>query len=289
MFPCQYCQKILHSQGALNYHYSSKNCRKPDRTCPFCGYVFSCKRQCQTHVERKTCQKHETKNVISKPKLTLKSTLLTKYEGISREELISELETTKTQYQTLRDNPQNVNVQHNQIVVFPSAFGQEDMQLINDKLGDILTPLLKTGGAYIPNLTDQIHNSKKIPEYHNVYAQSERSKYVLVSDGTSFKYRPKKTIIDQIIEDKRSLISLYLEEHADQFDDRVFDKFEAYQNRLEVDPEFREELELEIGSFLLNMKSVIANDEKTRLLLEKVEAGEFDLPEVDTASATSTS
>ena len=211
------------------------------------------------------------------------------YESLSRTELIERLKQSDTKYQTLRDNPQNVNVQNNQIVVFPSAFGQEDMQLIKEKLGDILTPLLKNGGAYILNLTDQIHNSKKIPEYHNVYAQSERSKYVLVSDGTSFKFRPKKTIIDQIIEDKRSLISLYLEEHANQFDDRIFDKFEAYQNRLEVDPEFREELELEIGSFLLNMKSVIANDEKTRRLLKKVEEGEFDLPDVETASATSTS
>ena len=112
-----------------------------------------------------------------------------------------------------------------------------------------------------------------MPEYHNVYIQSERSKYALVSDGKTFTYRPKKTIIDQIIEDKRSLISLYLEEHADQFDDRVFDKFETYQNRLEVDPEFREELEMEIGGILLNMKSVIANDEKTRRLLRKSRQG----------------
>ena len=66
--------------------------------------------------------------------------------------------------------------------------------------------------------------------YHNVYTQSERSKYALVSDGTSFKYRPKKTIISQIIEDKRYLISTYIKNHADQFDDRVYDKFEDYQN-----------------------------------------------------------
>ena len=56
----------------------------------------------------------------------------------------------------------------------------------------------------------------------------------------------------------------------------------------DVDPKFREELELEIGGILLNMKSVIADDEKTRRLLEKVEAGEFDLPEEET-SVTSTS
>ena len=66
--------------------------------------------------------------------------------------------------------------------------------------------------------------------YHNVYTQSERSKYALVSDGTSFKYRPKKTIITQIIEDKRYLISTYIKNHADQFDDRVYDKFEDYQD-----------------------------------------------------------
>ena len=55
-------------------------------------------------------------------------------------------------------------------------------------------------------------------------------------------------------------------------------KYEEYQNQIDGDPEFRKNLEMEIGGLLLDMKTVIANDEKTRLLLEQVNEGHFELP-----------
>ena len=165
MFKCQYCGKSLSSQCNLDHHIEIRVCRRPDRTCPMCEQVFESKRSCQHHMSLHVCQKQ--RNPKTKTKLTLKQTQLVtpEYADLSREELISQLEKTKTQYQTLRDNPQNVNVQHNnQIVVFPSEFGQETIQNIQEKLGDILTPLIKKGGSYIPILTDRIHGSKKLPE-----------------------------------------------------------------------------------------------------------------------------
>jgi hypothetical protein len=53
-----------------------------------------------------------------------------------------------------------------------------------------------------------------------------------------------------------------------------------------LSPEIRKTLELEIGGLLLDMKSVIAIDEKTRKLLDKVSEGDFvlsnDMNETDT-------
>jgi len=46
---------------------------------------------------------------------------------------------------------------------------------------------------------------------------------------------------------------------------------------IKTNSEFRKKLETEIGCLLLNMKSVIANDEQTRKLLEKVDQGKFEL------------
>ena len=73
--------------------------------------------------------------------------------------------------------------------------------------------------------------------------------------------------------------NLYIEEHGDQIGEKLLHRYEVYQNQIDEDPEFRKELEMEIGGFLLDMKEVIANDEKTRLLLEQVEGGHFDLPD----------
>ena len=76
-------------------------------------------------------------------------------------------------------------------------------------MGDIIGPLIKGGVSYIPMLAEKIHNSRNMPEYRNVYTTSERSSYAMVSDGERFRYRPKKTIIDHIIEEKRSLITAF--------------------------------------------------------------------------------
>ena len=87
-----------------------------------------------------------------------------------------------------------------------------------------------------------------------MYTQSERSSYALVSDGESFHYRPKKTIIDQIIEDKLTLLNEYIDTNGSLLGEKVLKKYEEYQNQIDGDPEFRKNLEMEIGGLLLDMK-----------------------------------
>ena len=59
-------------------------------------------------------------------------------------------------------------------------------------------------------------------------------------------------------------------------------KYDKYQDQIDTDTEFRKGLEMEIGGLLLDMKAVIANDEKTRHLLEKVEDNDFELVNEET-------
>jgi hypothetical protein len=59
--------------------------------------------------------------------------------------------------------------------------------------------------------------------------------------------------------------------------EKVLRKYERYQDELDSNSQFRKDLELEIGGFLLDMKTVIANDDKTRKLLDKVIDGDFEL------------
>jgi len=59
--------------------------------------------------------------------------------------------------------------------------------------------------------------------------------------------------------------------------EKILSVYKKYKDKIDDDLEFRKNLEVEIGGLLLDMKSVIANDERTRKLLDKVTEGRFDL------------
>ena len=100
----------------------------------------------------------------------------------------------------------------------------------------------------------------------------------MISDGKVFKHQPKN-VIDQIIESKRLILREYVDTNGDQLGEKVLQKYERYTDLLDEDVEFRKNLELEIGGMLLDMKAIIANDEKTRQLLDKVNDGDLDYVE----------
>ena len=276
---CPHCKKTFTHINGLKYHVSHNVCLKYNpKQCSRCGHQFTDKRRLQYHIDHNICG--TSKKEISKPKLTLKSSTSNTLEKLTKDELIDyykgEADCYKAKYEALSAHPQTIN--NNNVIVFPKEFGKEDMKYIQEKLGDILGPLIKSHTFNsIPCLFNKMHNNPKIPEYHNVYASSERSGYAMISDGVTFKHQPKKTIIDKIIEDKRSILNDYVDANGDQLGEKILRKYDRYQDQIDSDSEFRKNLELEIGGMLLDMKSVIADDEKTRLLLDKVNDGHFEL------------
>ena len=272
MFKCDFCDKSLSSAERLRYHITNKVCQKPNKICPTCKKVFKSKQYCQLHIANNVCGKRKL-NPITK----------SKYENMSKEELIEILSHNennmespeKTQNITHNTNNINININNN-IIVFPHKFGTENMEYINQKLGDIIYPLIKgPTHKYIPCLFEQIHNNKRLPEYHNIYVPSERSGYVKISDGETFRFESKKNIIEKIIDDKRSIINEYIEKNGDKITERALQKYDKYQDQLDENSTTRKELELDIVCALLNMKSVVDNDEKTRRLLETVVDNDF--------------
>jgi hypothetical protein len=267
---CELCGKTFTSDYGLKYHTNNKVCQKPSNSCEFCLKEFKSKQSHDYHVKQNVCG-----NYVPKHKIVLKSS----YNNLSKEELIVRLNESETKYKTLKENPQviNNNTNNNNIIVFPDAYGNENIDHIQKKLGDILGQLIKHHPfTSIPTLFVQIHNNNKFPEYHNVYISSERSNYAMVSDGKTFNHKPKKTIIDQIIEDKRSILNQYIDDNGEQLGEKVLSKYDKYQNQIDENSEFRKDLECEIGGLLLDMKSVIANDDKTRQLLDKVNDGQYN-------------
>jgi hypothetical protein len=266
MFQCVLCKKEFACQRNLNYHIQNKVCERRIIKCPLCEKVFKNKAGLLYHQEHIVCKK-------SASVTTGESTVYEQYDKLSKEALIRELCNIKGKYDSLKENPVN---QSNNVFVFPTAFGQENPKRIRQVLGDILGKVLGGNAAeIIPMLIKQIHNNEELPEYHNVYVPSENSQYALVSDGTRFNHRPKDTIIDQIIEDKRSILNTYIDNNGDQLGERILRKYERYQDQIDSDSKFKKNLEREIGGLLLDMKDVIANDDKTRKLLEKIDKNDF--------------
>lgn len=266
-YSCPLCSSTFTRKANLQYHIDNQVCQKVTHlNCPHCNKELTTKQNQQYHVTHNVCGKCPPK------KITLKLKHSGEGEGDGKGNTIINNHVTNT-----------TNIMN--VIVFPSEFGKENMTYIKSKLGDFIGPLIKKQiFSSIPNLFSQIHNNDQLPEYHNVYSRSEKSGYALVSDGTVFKHRPKKTIIDQIIEDKRSILNQYVDEYGEQLGSKLLKKYEKYQDELDTNSELRKTLEMEIGGLLLDMKSVIANDDKTRKLLEKVNEGTFELPGTTTQS-----
>lgn len=272
---CQKCNKEFSSKQRINYHITRKVCEKTNKRCEKCDHLFKTKAMLKYHLENNVCQKN-IQNQLDPNKNDIG------IDHISKRDLYEENLRLNGQLIALKENPQ-MKIEKQQInVIFPTTYGQEDINHICRKLGDILHPLVsKKPFQSIPCLFEKIHKNKELPEYHNVYTTSEKSSYALVSDGVRFCNRPKKSVIDQIIEDKCSILNEYIDSNGQQLGEKVLEKYEKYQEKLDSDPVFRRNLELEIGGMLLDMKAIIADDEKTRRLLEKVNLGNFELDDRD--------
>lgn len=265
---CDNCKAQFTTKQSLTYHIERKVCHK--RMCPKCGAFFANHSAIVYHTTHNVCQK--------KKKIQLRPHHEKDNSELTKDELLTKVAVLEGKLQILSENPQTVNNVNNNIIIFPKEFGKEDMTYIHQKLGDVIKPLIENHTfSSIPRLFSQIHNNKDLPEYHNVYLPSQRSTYALVSDGKTFKHKSKKTIIDQIIEDKRSILAQYVGDNEEQFGKKILEKYERFQNKLDDDDQFMKELETEIGGLLLDMKEVIADDEKTRGLLERVKEGHFEL------------
>lgn len=257
---CVYCNKTFSSKYTLKQHIDKQVCLKTNRVCPKCGIRLATRYGLIYHINHHVCEKN-----IKKVKLVLKDN----YDKYTKSELIIRVARLEDKVETLTTNSPTVD---NSIIVFPKEFGKEDMKYIQEKLGDIVGPLIKyhTFNS-IPWLFRQIHDNQKIPEYHNVYVKKERSLYAIISDGKMFKHQSKKTVIDQIIKSKRSILDDYINEKGDQLEESVLNDHKKYLDRIDNDNEFRKNMEVEIGGMLLDMKYVIINDEKTGKLLDNVD------------------
>jgi hypothetical protein len=188
------------------------------------------------------CLHHLEKNVCDriKTKIILKPVISVLQDQMI-EKLTAELNIMRGKCEALRENPRTQN-----ITLYPSTFGTDNMINVMKRIQTYERPVenIKSSSENIKSSSERIHIGK---------------------------------IIDQIIDDKRSIINQYVSDNGEQVGKKILAKYERFQDQPRDDSSFRRDLGIEICGLLLNMKSVIAKDEKTARLLDEVECSELDL------------
>lgn len=295
-FTCHLCGKCFSCKAKLESHLYKKVCQQPPaNVCSGCSYHFSTKQMYQYHITHNVCKKADQveqdgktgsktklKLILKRPSQELVDDLInqlseTKEKLFATEEKLSEM---VGKYDSLKENPQTVNNTQQINLFFPTAFGQENIKNILDKLPGLLKDAItKHCDRSVAYLTEKIHcNKEMFPEYTNVYISNYKSPFVMVSDGERFKHKPKKTIIDEIIEQSLDMLQTYLD-HSD-LKQNFFNRYERYQNLIEISQdekksEERKELEIEIAGMLLDMRDVIGSDPRIKSMLNDLEEGKF--------------
>lgn len=268
-FQCSNCFRTFAKSHGLKYHQQNKVCIDKQIHCAACGGSFTRQSSLKRHLDNGHCPHYQPPvslvrqpTSISQPSL---SPPIAPLSPLLRSVSTSQLPHPPEPFQpnvVLKLKPKSIrqNLIQEGSGKFPVAYGMEDLERIYQVDGDIICPLVERHVfKCIPNLFQKIHANQQFPEYHNVYIPREKAMYAMVSDGHHFTHQSKKTIVDQIIEDKRSIINQYIDDHEDELDKRVLEKYERYQNQIDSDPQFRKELEIEIGGLLLDMKEIIIN------------------------------
>jgi hypothetical protein len=233
---------------------------------------------CEYHYDHDVCTFVQQNIAFSnKPKLVLKK----KNEDLTKEELIVKVSRLEGTIDALKTHPQTINNNNQVNLIFPKAFGTEQVADILAKIPNLLhDALTKHPNRSIEYITEQIHCNKEVfPEYTNVYIRGYKSPYALVSNGTRFQNKPQKRIIDRIIDDSISMLQDYVDNFGEKMGQKIIDKYETYRDMVEGDDnktERRRDMEIEIAGMLLDMRPIIESNPNIKQMLNKLEDGQFE-------------
>jgi hypothetical protein len=185
---------------------------------------------------------------------------------------VSQLEkindTLEIKYQTLRENPQTVNNSVNIIVAPPLSKTDNYNQMIHDQPGLLHMALTKHPANFISYMIQQTTCNPEHPIYNSVKITNRKDNLAQISDGTKYVYITKKKIIDQLIENKRSILQEYIDNNGDKYGERILKRYQDYVDALDDDKKLQKELENDIICMLLDVSELIGSEEWSKRLLD---------------------
>jgi len=273
---CNYCHKNFASIYSLERHIKGDICKKKanKNRCNKCNTKFSSKQMHLYHIENTDCSQVESH--IQKPKLKIQ---LKKDENETINQLLLKVSHLEGEVKTLKENPQiqnNIDKQqiNNYYIEVPPAFLTLDnlptlMKMVPDLLPDALS---KHPTEFVSFMIKETNCNPKRPLFNSAQITNKKDPYAKISDGEKFIYAPKKQVISQLIENKKSLLQEYVDNNGDKYGEKILKRYQNYLDLLDEDKETIKDLEIEISCMLLNMSEIIGSDDWSKELLNDLKS-----------------
>ena len=277
MVCCNICNVSFASEKGLNQHVKGKKhtfritgtLPISKYKCDSCGKAYSHRQS--LHLHRETCNKKKAPSVTDIIE-GLKNTVLEerKIHQLEREQYQKEHNELKAQMSLLLDkyaqtnisqntstsstncnNSTNIETQQNNITININAFGNENMDYIDDK--SILSCIDRVYKS-IPSLLEKIHFDPEHPENHNIKITNKKLPYASVM-GNNKKWRTvdRKDAIDTMVSNGYNLLDEKYTEHKDKFPSTKQQRIEGFLSKFETeDKDMIKQIKSEVDMMVLN-------------------------------------
>ena len=150
----------------------------------------------------------------------------------------------------------NINTQNNiQNNIKILAYNKTDLSHLQDK--DYLN-FLNHNNFCVPYMIKKIHFDTQKPENHNIYISNIKNNYIMVYDGKKWNIRDRNEVINDMIEDKTSILEEKIEdwlEHGKEYPE-IMKKFNRYLEKKENDT-ILNKIKKEIKFVLFNNRTLL--------------------------------
>ena len=191
--------KIIHKCSKI-----TNNCSKITQyQCKFCKKYYS--RNSNLNKHKKKCKLKQTddieKNEILKLIDLLNKQLKEKDKQLEkRDKQIDEL---IKKYGFNTTNIKNIQNNNNKINIKIIGYNNTNTELLSDN--EIIN-CINHKNMCIPHIIKMLHFNPKYPENHNIYISNLKNSYIMVYNGDEWDTLNRDDVIDDIIDDKESLI-----------------------------------------------------------------------------------
>jgi hypothetical protein len=119
-------------------------------------------------------------------------------------------------------------------------------------------------------LIEKTNCNPETPEYNSVKFTNKRDPYGQISDGTRYKIVPKSTIVDDLTENKRSILQEYIDLHGYKYSEKIRERYQRYVDELDDEGDAKKDLDIAVIGMILDISSVIGSDEWSKRLLKNL-------------------
>ena len=149
------------------------------------------------------------------------------------------------------NNTTNIETQNNTINIHINAFGQENIDYLDEKaIVSCINRIYKS----VPAILEKIHFDPEHPENHNIKITNKKLPYASVmGDNQKWKTVDKKDAIETMVFNGYNLLDEKYPDTKSEISDRKQEHFESFQDKFESeDKELRKQLKTDVELLVLN-------------------------------------